>query len=153
MFICLFGCVFLKVEGEPRTRVESHGVRAGNYHSFEHGSLSATCKKTSAYAELQGKFMNHHRLQMNSFQVGLLAPPRSSFSMVESHCPLSYVIVELVQDGIKPPSQSSYRTVDNPTYLMARDEDCENLFHSTADHVRTEGGRKKWIRTTLWVPT
>jgi hypothetical protein len=26
--------------------------------------------------------------------------------------------------------------VKTPTYLLARDEDCENAFHSTADFVR-----------------
>lgn len=25
--------------------------------------------------------------------------------------------------------------IDTPTYLLARDEDCENSFHSTADFV------------------
>lgn len=28
------------------------------------------------------------------------------------------------------------RLVSIPTYLLARDEDCENMFHSTADFVR-----------------
>ena len=30
---------------------------------------------------------------------------------------------------------SSYKTVSQPTYLLARDEDCENTFHSTADFM------------------
>jgi hypothetical protein len=29
----------------------------------------------------------------------------------------------------------SYETENTPTYLLARDEDCENSFHSTADFV------------------
>ena len=33
------------------------------------------------------------------------------------------------------PPEGSYRVEDTPTYLLARDEDCENLFHSMADHV------------------
>lgn len=32
---------------------------------------------------------------------------------------------------------AGYETVSHPTYLLARDEDCENAFHSTADFVRT----------------
>ena len=38
------------------------------------------------------------------------------------------------QDSVTPPTQ--YKTVDTTTYLLARDEDCENAFHSTADFVR-----------------
>lgn len=91
----------------PQSRVESHAVRQGNYHSFERGSLSATCRKTPAYRDVADKFMPHHRLQMESFV-----------------------------DGLSPPDPDSYSVVDTPTYLLARDEDCENLFHSMADHVR-----------------
>lgn len=37
-------------------------------------------------------------------------------------------------EASRPPA-AGYRTVDTPTYLLARDEDCENSFHSTADFV------------------
>jgi hypothetical protein len=30
---------------------------------------------------------------------------------------------------------TGYEEVKTPTYLLARDEDCENAFHSTADFV------------------
>ena len=30
---------------------------------------------------------------------------------------------------------SSYEVINHTTYLLARDEDCENTFHSTADFV------------------
>ena len=30
---------------------------------------------------------------------------------------------------------NNIKTVDTPTYLLARDEDCENAFHSTADFM------------------
>ena len=33
------------------------------------------------------------------------------------------------------PGKESYEVVTTPTYLLARDEDCENTFHSTADFV------------------
>ena len=36
----------------------------------------------------------------------------------------------------KTPFPAGYETVSHPTYLLARDEDCENAFHSTADFVR-----------------
>jgi hypothetical protein len=57
-----------QVGGAPRTRVESHEVRQGNYHDFQPGSLLATCDKTPAYRDVEAKFMNHHRLQMDSFR-------------------------------------------------------------------------------------
>jgi hypothetical protein len=50
-------------------------------------------------------FMPHHSLQMRTFV-----------------------------DGHQPP-KGAYKVVDTPTYLLARDEDCENAFHSTADFV------------------
>jgi len=37
------------------------------------------------------------------------------------------------QPGKKLPAE--YTSVDTTTYLLARDEDCENAFHSTADFV------------------
>lgn len=33
------------------------------------------------------------------------------------------------------PYPNDYETVNTVTYLLARDEDCENAFHSTADFV------------------
>ena len=30
---------------------------------------------------------------------------------------------------------NSFEVVETPTYLLARDEDCENSFHATADFV------------------
>ncbi|CAE7543467.1 Eogt [Symbiodinium microadriaticum] len=36
---------------------------------------------------------------------------------------------------VPQPSISSIDTVDTPLYLLARDEDCENSFHSTADFM------------------
>ena len=94
------------MKGEPQTRIESHEVRQNNYHNFQPGSLFATCKRTSAYEQIAERFMPHHRLQMDSFHSESQAPP-----------------------------VSSYQVIDTPTYLLARDEDCENLFHSSSDHV------------------
>ena len=40
------------------------------------------------------------------------------------------------QPGASQESYAQYTTtVHTPTYLLARDEDCENSFHSTADFV------------------
>lgn len=49
-------------------------------------------------------FMPHHSLQMSSFESGSAVPPNGSFHVEE-----------------------------NPVYLLARDEDCENTFHHSAD--------------------
>ncbi|CAM9404197.1 unnamed protein product, partial [Discosporangium mesarthrocarpum] len=51
------------------------------------------------------KFMPHQQLQMKGFW-----------------------------DSTPVPSQP-YEIISTPTYLLARDEDCENAFHSTADHL------------------
>ena len=40
------------------------------------------------------------------------------------------------QDGKSEANANQHYTVeDTPTYLLARDEDCENSFHSTADFM------------------
>lgn len=36
---------------------------------------------------------------------------------------------------VSAPVVGTYLVQDTPTYLLARDEDCENAFHSTADFV------------------
>ena len=82
-------------------------MRQNNYHSFEHGSLFATCKPTPDYQQIANKFMPHHRLQMDSFR----------------------------SEAQVPSDSNAYEVIETPTYLLARDEDCENLFHSSADHV------------------
>lgn len=38
-------------------------------------------------------------------------------------------------DGVGTPPADQYVAVDTTTYLLARDEDYENLFHTTADYV------------------
>jgi hypothetical protein len=89
----------------------SYEWRRGAYHTFRQGSLSATCKPTPAYADVAPKFMPHHAQQMQSFTPGQAPPPEGTYVVQEA-----------------------------PTYLLARDEDCENLFHSMADHVRAQFG-------------
>ena len=78
------------------------------YLSFDRGSLfSASCERTPLF---KGHlFMPHHATQMASF--------------------LS------AQEVPTPPAAGTYDTEDAPTYLLARDEDCENSFHSTADFM------------------
>jgi hypothetical protein len=39
------------------------------------------------------------------------------------------------QDGAASDSTGSTSTESTPTYLLARDEDCDNSFHSTADFM------------------
>ena len=91
---------FSKVKGSHSKTKPPRG--AAQYHSFEHGSLSADCIKTGAYKSVH--FMHHHGLQMGSFVDG---------SSGDDH--------DSVEAGV--------------TYLLARDEDSENAFHSTADFL------------------
>jgi hypothetical protein len=39
------------------------------------------------------------------------------------------------QSDASVPNSFTYTTVNHETYLLARDEDCENTFHSTADFM------------------
>lgn len=54
------------------------------------------------------------------------------------------------------PTPAGARRESGTTYLMARDEDCENMFHSTADHLNAylvgEILRLDWntVKTLLW---
>ena len=67
--------------------------------------------------------------------LSLLLPP--------SHCtslPLFLYLSHQMSTFVSAPSftlppKGSYEVQETPTYLLARDEDCENSFHSTADFV------------------
>jgi len=48
---------------------------------------------------------------------------------------LSFTQMSSFKPEMKPPTEN-YETVEHPMYLLARDEDCENTFHSSADFVR-----------------
>jgi len=78
------------------------------YLAFDRGSIfSAACERTPQFKP--HLFMPHHAAQMASFWSAKEVPT--------------------------PPAPGSYDTEDAPTYLLARDEDCENSFHSTADFM------------------
>lgn len=97
---------FSKVHGEA---AKGHKPPLGEqYLSFDRGSLfSPTCERTSKY---RGQLMMpHHSLQMGSFLHAA--------------------------DGVVSPAAGTYTVEEVPTYLLARDEDCENSFHSTADFM------------------
>lgn len=94
---------FSKVEGS----VNNAGGRSKltNYLKYQPGSLfSKSCKKTGQWNARQ--FMPHHAAQMASFE------DMTTGSSIDT------------EDAIEE---------EMTTYLLARDEDCENSFHSTAD--------------------
>lgn len=94
---------FSKVKGEHSNKKPPRGN--GQYHSFDHHSVSASCKKTPQFNTV--RFMPHMTLQMNSFV-----------------------------DDVDNPTNS--RRSEKSTYLLARDEDMENAFHSSADFINME---------------
>ena len=96
---------FSKVEGRHGPQRPPRGPQ--QYHTFRPGSLQADCKKNGKYASVP--FMPHASLQMRSFQDD--TPWRGS------------------DDG-------GTEVIDSgPTYLLTRDEDSENAFHSTSDFI------------------
>ena len=67
--------------------------------------------------------------------LSLLLPPSHSTSL-PLFLYLSHQMSTFVSaPSFTLPSEGSYEVQDTPTYLLARDEDCENSFHSTADFV------------------
>ena len=97
---------FSKVHGDAAV---GHKPPLGHqYLEFDKGSLfSPTCARTSKFHGQM--FMPHHAGQMASFLAGT------------------------TEVGVLP--SGSYETESTTTYLLARDEDCENSFHSTADFM------------------
>lgn len=75
------------------------------YFDFKEGSLTSVCKKTTHYKERM--FMPHNSRQMRTFKDSQSASSSSMPSVI----------------------------VDTSTFLLARDEDFENSFHSTADFM------------------
>eukprot|EP01041_Mallomonas_annulata_P009908 gene9908-20605_t len=104
---CVATDVFIDFSKVSGTHV-THGKpqRGDQYHNFKSGSIFGYCDKTPHY--LSQLFMPHHRTQMNTF-----------------------ITKSIVKDNI----DFQYITQDIPTYVLARDEDCENSFHSTADFM------------------
>eukprot|EP00968_Pinguiococcus_pyrenoidosus_P003067 scaffold180_cov311-Pinguiococcus_pyrenoidosus.AAC.49 len=82
-------------------------TKTRKYHTFAQGSLQGACRRTAEWTTFSpSRWMNHMRPQMESFQ-------------------------EVSRAG-----EAAYAEVEETTtILMARDEDCENTFHSAADHI------------------
>jgi len=87
------------------TRVTS---KLNRYLDFDRGATLASCEKTKNWAR-QAPFMPHMALQFMGPKF-LSAPDL-------------------------PASLPPVKVEETPTYLLARDEDCENMFHSSADHL------------------
>jgi hypothetical protein len=84
----------------------SHAVgmaKLGKYLKYKKGALFSPSCKKTSYYR-PSLFMPHNAAQMSAFQ-----------------------------DASESTSHSNVQVEDTPTYLLARDEDCENSFHSTAD--------------------
>ena len=76
------------------------------YHGFGAGATFATCAKTPKWDS--AKLMPHMRIQLSG----------GAF-----------------KDRAAAPAPGSYTVEPGTTYLLARDEDCENMFHSAADFL------------------
>lgn len=105
---------FSKVSGTAGAHKPALGQQ---YLHFQPGSLQAQCRKTNKYQDRL--FMPHQRLQVASYLTLTLLP------------------ADLTQMGsFQADHAAAYdKTEEATTYLLARDEDCENAFHSTADFV------------------
>lgn len=76
------------------------------YHTFGAGATISTCTPTEKFGRVA--FMPHMHLQMGG---------RGTFRHSATSIPRSHVVAK------------------GSTYLLSRDEDCENMFHSSADHL------------------
>eukprot|EP01042_Synura_sphagnicola_P002825 gene2825-3441_t len=115
----------MQVQGVP----VNHGKppRGDEYLSFTAGSLFSPCTKTQHYNSHY--FMPHHSLQASD-PLGMILST-SYLSCVTSLLRL----MRGFRSDAPLPSPSSYDTESVTQYLLPRDEDCENSFHSTADFL------------------
>ena len=72
-----------------------------------------------------------------SFSSGALSASCKKTSKYNQHqfMPHHSSLMGTFQDGAASDSTGSTSTESTPTYLLARDEDCDNSFHSTADFM------------------
>ncbi|CAM9269498.1 unnamed protein product [Phaeothamnion confervicola] len=116
---------FAMVSGAPPDKgvAATAGMRPVQYLSFQRGSVSASCRKTSAYQE--SLFMPHHKLQMAGFRDGVATPAAAMMAAA----------TDARGGGVRGGGGGGAVVVREPTYLLARDEDSENAFHSAADFL------------------
>lgn len=135
---------FSKVSGEVVGKGKPS--KGSEYLAFSEGSLLSSCRKTAKYQERL--FMPHHARQVGTTVVHCTASKRSpdlshrsAYSrLLHAHTPTLTINVLLrgtvqMRSFLPASSLEHSSTVDTTTYLLARDEDCENSFHSTADFV------------------
>jgi len=87
---------------------KSKPPRGKQYLDFDAGATLASCQRTKHWGK-QAPFMPHMALQLGGKR--------------------------FVAAGELPSSLPRTTIEETPTYLLARDEDCENMFHSSADHL------------------
>jgi hypothetical protein len=88
----------------------------------------SSCQKTDKYNERL--FMPHHSIQVH-LSIRVFVKTDDDFTLLIDFQMRSF------RDSAKITKlKSEIEVVKTPTYLLARDEDCENAFHSTADFVR-----------------
>jgi hypothetical protein len=123
---------FSKVSGDIANKGKP--AKGSEYLTFGEGSLQSTCRKTASYQSRL--FMPHFGKQVLPFTECVAG---QFFQTPQRHVKaLTRICGCLIQMNSFQPGAASLEhdsVVDTTTYLLARDEDCENSFHSTADFV------------------
>ena len=128
---------FSKVSGNHGS---SKPPRGDQYLSFAKKSILSSCKKTSKFNPRL--FMPHNSRQVGDLQARHDTLPRNyTLSYISEHV-FIIVMCDVYQmrdfEGNADPAIYNQVIVqETPVYLLARDEDCENSFHTTADFVST----------------
>ena len=102
---------FSKISGEPQSKKIRNG---NNYLNYEKGAIFSTCKKTELYQQKKTLLGKHYGNFMNNFKD-------------KNESPIENEKIEKNKKDID--------FISTTTYLLIRDEDCENAFHSHADFL------------------
>lgn len=112
--------------------IQEHKKRESTKDIFcEAKNFFVDFSKISGEASSQKPSLGHQYL---NFQKGSMFSTCSKTSFYDGHFMNHHraQMSTFVSDSDEP---DEYDTVDVPTYILARDEDCENTFHSTADFM------------------
>jgi hypothetical protein len=99
------------------------------------------CRATNFFIDfskvhgLHGDRKPSHGQQYLSFDQGSLLSPCKKSSRYQDRLFMPHHAIQMHSFQSESAIPANYITVSHPTYLLARDEDCENAFHSTADFV------------------
>ena len=75
---------------------------------------------------------NYHSFSQGALQSTCKKTPRYKEGLFMNHQRGMFRSLLAAQ---RPPNAGTYTTIDTTTYLLQRDEDCENAFHATADFM------------------